>query len=207
MAVKLFGFTIGREEQESPAKLQSFAEKENLEGALQVSPLAGAYGTYLDIEGAAKNEAELITRYREMVMYPEAEYAVDDVVNEAIVTSVGKGPVDVVLDHLKQSSSIKAKIQSEFLEILTLLDFGNQGYDTFRRWYVDGRLYYHIVIDVDSPKRGIQELRYIDPRKIRKVKHIKKVGVNSGDGQTVPVSTKGAEDIIYKHINSNYKGF
>ena len=112
MAVKLFGFTISRQAEESPAQIQSFAEKENLEGALQISPLAGAYGTYLDIEGAAKNEAELITRYREMVMYPEAEYAVDDIVNEAIVIDVGKGPVSIVLDHLDQSASIKSKIQN-----------------------------------------------------------------------------------------------
>lgn len=206
MAVKLFGFTIGREDEENPVKIQSFAEKENLEGALQISPLAGAYGTYLDIEGAVKNEAELITRYREMVMYPEAEYAVDDIVNEAIVTSVGQGPVDIVLDHLKQSSSIKTKIQNEFYEILTLLDFGNQCYDTFRRWYVDGRLYYHIIIDVDNPKKGIQELRYIDPRKIRKVKHIKKVGAKSGDGQSVPVTTTGAEYFIYNERGLDQKG-
>ncbi len=206
MAVKLFGFTIGREDEENPAKIQSFAEKENLEGALQISPLAGAYGTYLDIEGAVKNEAELITRYREMVMYPEAEYAVDDIVNEAIVTSVGKGPVDIVLDHLKQSTSIKSKIQAEFYELLTLLDFGNQCYDTFRRWYVDGRLYYHIIIDVDNPKKGIQELRYIDPRKIRKVKHIKKVGVRGGDGQNIPVTTNGAEYFIYNERGLDQKG-
>jgi len=206
MAVKLFGFTIGREDEENPAKIQSFAEKENLEGALQISPLAGAYGTYLDIEGAVKNEAELITRYREMVMYPEAEYAVDDIVNEAIVTSVGRGPVDIVLDHLEQSSSIKTKIQNEFIEILTLLDFGNQCYDTFRRWYVDGRLYYHIIIDVDNPKKGIQELRYIDPRKIRKVKHIKKVGIKSGDGQNIPVTTNGAEYFIYNERGLDQKG-
>jgi hypothetical protein len=206
MAVKLFGFTIGREDEENPAKIQSFAEKENLEGALQISPLAGAYGTYLDIEGAVKNEAELITRYREMVMYPEAEYAVDDIVNEAIVTSVGRGPVDIVLDHLKQSTSIKTKIQAEFYELLTLLDFGNQCYDTFRRWYVDGRLYYHIIIDVDNPKKGIQELRYIDPRKIRKVKHIKKVGVKGGDGQNIPVTTNGAEYFIYNERGLDQKG-
>ena len=206
MAVKLFGFTIGREDEEAPAKIQSFAEKENLEGALQVSPLAGAYGTYLDIEGAVKNEAELITRYREMVMYPEAEYAVDDIVNEAIVTGIGKGPVDIVLDHLDQSASIKTKIQTEFREILNLLDFGNQCYDTFRRWYVDGRLYYHIIIDVDSPKKGIQELRYIDPRKIRKVKHIKKAGVKSKDGQNIPVIANGAEYFIYNERGLDQKG-
>ena len=206
MAVKLFGFTIGREEEENPTKIQSFAEKENLEGALQVSPLAGAYGTYLDIEGAIKNEAELITRYREMVMYPEAEYAVDDIVNEAIVTGIGKGPVDIVLDHLNQSSSIKTKIQTEFNEILSLLDFQNQCYEIFRRWYVDGRLYYHIIIDVDSPKKGIQELRYVDPRKIRKVKHIKKVGAKTGNGQAIPVTANGAEYFIYNERGLDQKG-
>jgi len=206
MAVKLFGFTISRGDEESPAQLQSFAEKENLEGALQISPLAGAYGTYLDIEGAVKNEAELVTRYREMAMYPETEYAVDDVVNEAIVTGIGKGPVDIILDHLKQSSTIKTKIQNEFHEILTLLDFGNQCYEIFRRWYVDGRLYHHIIIDVENPKKGIQELRYIDPRKIRKVKHIKKVGAKTKDGQVIPVTANGIEYFMYNERGLDQKG-
>ena len=123
MAVKLFGFTISRGDDElpSPQKIQSFAQEENLDGALQISPLAGAYGTYLDIEGAAKNEAELITRYREMVMYPECEYAVDDLVNEAIVTSEDHSPVSINLDDLNQPKSMKNKIQIESINNFKLL--------------------------------------------------------------------------------------
>jgi len=197
MAVKLFGFTIGREAQENEAKIQSFAPPENLDGALQVSPLAGAYGTYLDFEGAAKSEAEIITRYREMVMYPECEYAVDDIVNEAIVTSEEKPPVSIVLDKLTQSASIKTKIQDEFDVVLEQLDFQQQCYEIFRRWYVDGRLYYHIIIDVDQPQKGIQELRYIDPRKIRKVKQTRKSKTSLQQGQPVPLIGPGLEFFIY----------
>jgi hypothetical protein len=205
MAIKLFGFTISREE-DDPTKLQSFAQEENEDGALQISPLAGAYGTYLDIEGAAKNEAEVITRYREMVQYPECEYAVDDIVNETIVTQEERGPISIILDQIDQPQAIKIKIENEFKEILSLLDFKNHCYDTFRRWYVDGRLYYHIIINVDQPKKGIQELRYIDPRKIRKVKQIKKTGVKAGAGQTIPVAANGAEYYMYNERGLDQKG-
>ena len=205
MAVKLFGFTIGREEEDS-SKNQSFAPPENLDGALQLAPLAGAYGTYLDLQGTAKNEAEVITRYREMVMYPECEYAVDDIVNEAIVFQEDKAPVSIVLDRLEQSKSIKNKIQAEFNTIMDQLDFQNQCYEIFRRWYVDGRLYYHIIIDVDNPQKGIQELRYVDPRKIRKVKQTKKTKTASGNGQSVTTEAPGTEFFIYNSSGLDKKG-
>ena len=206
MAVKLFGFTIGREDQEDPKRNQSFAPPEDLDGALKLAPLGGAYGAYVDLQGTAKNEAEVITRYREMVLFPECEYAVDDIVNEAIVTQEDKFPVSINLDAVDQSASIKKKIQSEFENTLEQLDFQNQGYEIFRRWYVDGRLYYHKIIDVENPQKGIQELRYIDPRKIRKVNQTKKAKAPAGNGQTVTLTAPGAEFFIYNETGLDKKG-
>jgi len=136
---------------------------------MEVAP-GGAYGTFVDMEGVAKNEAELITRYREMSMYPECESAIDDVVNEALITDDQDEPISLNLDNLKQPESVKKRIQEEFDTILKLLDFNNMGYELFRRWYIDGRLFYHIMVDIKNPRKGIQELRYIDPRRIRKIR-------------------------------------
>jgi hypothetical protein len=172
MAIELFGFRVGREEEELERKVQqvpSFSPPPNLDGAMEIAP-GGAYGTFVDMEGVAKNEAELITRYREMSMYPECESAIDDVVNESIITDDQDEPISLNLDNLKQPESVKKRIQEEFDTILKLLDFNNMAYEIFRRWYIDGRLFYHIMVDVNSPRKGIQELRYIDPRRIRKIR-------------------------------------
>lgn len=185
MAIELFGFRVGRDD-ESAEKLAvqvpSFAPPPNLDGAMEVAP-GGAYGTYVDLEGTAKNEAELVTRYREMSLYPECESAIDDVVNEAIISNEHDDPVALNLDKLEQPESVKKRIREEFDEVIKLLDFNNMAYEIFRRWYVDGRLFYHIMIDTKQPRKGIQELRYIDPRRIRKIRQpIKRtpvVGQNS----------------------------
>ena len=185
MAIELFGFRVGRDD-ESAEKLAvqvpSFAPPPNLDGAMEVAP-GGAYGTYVDLEGTAKNEAELVTRYREMSLYPECESAIDDVVNEAIISNEHDDPVSLNLDKLEQPESVKKRIHEEFDEVIKLLDFNNMAYEIFRRWYVDGRLFYHIMIDTKQPRKGIQELRYIDPRRIRKIRQpIKRtpvVGQNS----------------------------
>ena len=172
MAIELFGFRIGKAEEEAEKQavaIPSFAPPPNLDGSMEVAP-GGAYGTYVDLEGTAKNEAELVTRYREMSMYPECESAIDDVINEAIITDERDEPVTINLDKLEQPDSVKKRIEEEFKNIIDLLDFNNMAYDIFRRWYVDGRLFYHIMIDNEKPRMGIQELRYIDPRRIRKVR-------------------------------------
>jgi len=172
MAIELFGFRIGRaneDEEKLAQQVPSFAPPPNLDGAMEIAP-GGAYGTYVDMEGTAKNEAQLVTRYREMAMFPEVEAAVDDIVNEAIVTDDDADPISINLDDLKQPESVKKRIREEFDKILNMLDFSNMSYDLFRRWYVDGRLFYHIMIDTKAPRKGIQELRYIDPRRIRKVR-------------------------------------
>ena len=174
MAVELFGFTIGRTQKEKEAREKaSFALPEYDDGALDVSGTpGGAYATYLDMEGAAKNEMDLIQRYRQMSLYPECELAVDDIVNEAIVCDREEAPISINLENVNLSPDIKEKIQENFHEVSDLLRMRDGGYDTFKKWYVDGRLYYHIIIDPNNTKRGILELRPIDSLKIKKVRQI-----------------------------------
>jgi hypothetical protein len=170
----LFGFTISRaKDEEESTTQQSFAPPSSDDGALTITS-AAYYGTYVDLDGTAKNEVELISRYREMAMQPEIESAIDDIVNEAIVQDDDGKITEIVLDDLKQNDKIKKAIKEEFNNILRLINYQNMAQDIFRRYYVDGRMYYHIIIDRDNPQEGIKELRYIDPRKLRKVREIKK---------------------------------
>ena len=174
MAIELFGFTIGRTQKENEAKEKlSFALPQYDDGAIDVAGTpGGAYGTYLDMEGAAKNETDLIHRYRNMALFPECELAVDDIVNEAVVADREESAVSINLENINLSLDIKQKIVDNFHEIIDLLQFNQTGYDTFKKWYVDGRLYYHIIIDPNNPKRGILELRPIDALKIKKVRQV-----------------------------------
>jgi hypothetical protein len=177
MAIKLFGFTLGSKDivQEQKPEQPSFAlpTEANDDGAVTITQNAH-YGTYVDLEGSVRNELELITRYREMSNHSELEMAIDDIVNEAITHDVTGRTVDIILDNLKQPDAVKKKIAEEFNNILKMLNFNNLADDLFKRWYIDGRIYYHVVVDEKKPKEGIQELRYIDPRKIRKVREILK---------------------------------
>lgn len=172
--VQLFGFEISRKkQQDQDEKNKTFALPQNDDGAVTIQ--SGAYyGTYVDLDGVVRNEIELITRYREMSMQPELETAIDEIVNESIVNDDAESGVELDTDELKQAENIKKKIRDEFEYVLKLLDFGNMGHEIFRRWYIDGRLFYHIIIDEKSPQKGIQELRYIDPRRIRKIREIQK---------------------------------
>jgi hypothetical protein len=170
----LFGFTISRDQTEQEKSVQqSFTPPNSDDGALTIQS-AAYYGTYVDLDGTAKNEVELISRYREMAMQPEIESAIDDIVNEAIVQDDDGKITEIVLDDLKQPDKIKKAIKEEFNTILRLFNYKNMAQDIFRRYYIDGRLYYHIIIDKENPVEGIKELRYIDPRKLRKVREIKK---------------------------------
>jgi len=177
MAIKLFGFTLGSKDivREQKPEQPSFAlpTEANDDGAVTITQNAH-YGTYVDLEGSVRNELELITRYREMSNHSELEMAIDDIVNEAITHDVTGRTVDIILDNLKQPDAVKKKIVEEFNNILKMLNFNNLADDLFKRWYIDGRIYYHVVVDEKKPKEGIQELRYIDPRKIRKVREILK---------------------------------
>ena len=169
----LFGFTISRKDDDVQAVQQSFTPPVNDDGALTITS-AAYYGTYVDLDGSAKNEIELIGRYREMAMQPEIESAIDDIINEAICQDDDGRNIRMILDELKQPDKIKKSLQAEFNTVLRLLNYNQMAQDVFRRYYVDGRLYYHIIVDREKPTEGIKELRYIDPRKIRKVREIKK---------------------------------
>ena len=172
MAVELFGFSIGRVDKDKKNKT-SFALPEPEDGAFEVAGSGGAYGTYVDLEGAAKNELDLIKKYREMATFPECDQAVDDVINEAVVANREESPVSISLEKSHLSDNIKESIKEEFAELIRLLDFRRVGYELFRKWYVDGRLFFHIIIDNKNPKRGVLELRPIDPLKIKKVRQAK----------------------------------
>jgi hypothetical protein len=170
----LFGFTIARDKVEVKDTVQqSFSPPSNDDGALTITS-AAYYGTYVDLDGTAKNDVELISRYREMAMQPEIESAIDDIVGEAICQDDDGKIIKLVLDDLKQPEKIKKAIMDEFETVSRLLNYKNMAQDIFRRYYVDGRLYYHIIIDREQPTQGIKELRYIDPRKLRKVREVKK---------------------------------
>lgn len=183
MAMKdLFGFIFKKspEQKKEDTRKQSFVVPTNIDGAVTLEGI-GSWGTYLDIDGTIKNEFELITRYREMALHPELDSAIDDITNEAIVIEDNKTPLKIdfptdPVNHPRKElpQKIKNKIQEEFDNILILLDFKNQAYEIFRKWYVDGRLYYHVVIDEKNKQEGIKELRYIDPRQIKKVREIDK---------------------------------
>jgi len=177
MAIKLFGFTLGSKDvvQVEKPEQSSFALPTAAidDGAVTVTQNA-YYGTYVDLEGSVRNEIELITRYREMSNHPELDMAIDEIVNEAISHDEAGKVCDIVMDNLNQPESIKKKINEEFQNVLKMLNFSNLADDLFKRWYIDGRLFYHVVVNDKNPKEGIQELRYIDPRKIRKVREIKK---------------------------------
>jgi len=172
--MQLFGFEISRKKnQVEDEQNKSFAPPQNDDGAVTIQS-GSYYGTYVDLDGTVRNEIELITRYREMSMQPELETAIDEIVNEAIVNDDNGQAVELNTDDLRQPEQIKKKIRDEFDVILKLLNFGNMGHDIFRRWYIDGRVFYHVVIDEKRPTLGIQELRYIDPRRIRKIREIQK---------------------------------
>lgn len=179
---QLFGFEIVRkkeaEEKAQPDRLVTFAPEIKDDGAVVVAE-GGVFGTYLDLEGSARTESDLVAKYREMSLQPEVESAIDDIVNEFVSYDSDYKLVDINLDDLEFGNKVKDKIREEFKTIVQLLDFNNMGYDIVRRWYIDGRLYYHAIIDVQNPREGIQEIRYIDPRKIRKIREIKRVRRNS----------------------------
>lgn len=172
--MRIFGFEIKRDiggaEEE---KAVSFVAPSNDEGAITIgNSLGGSYGIAINMEGDAKTEGELVTKYRGMMMQPEIAQAVDEIINEAINIDSHENAVEVVLDDTELPDKVKDRIVEEFEEVLRLLDFSNYGYDIFQKFYVDGRLNYHVIIDNENLKDGIQEVRYIDPRKLRLIKEM-----------------------------------
>lgn len=173
---ELFGFELKRKEQDkADAKKKSFVAPLEDDGSSYVQASGGHFGQYVDLDGGqAANEADQIRRYRETASQPECDAAIEDIINEAIVSDSSSAPVDLITDDLDQPDNIKKLIREEFESIVELLQFNHYGHEIFRRWYVDGRLFYHLIVDEKSPKKGILEVRPIDPTKIRKVKEIEK---------------------------------
>ena len=170
----LFGFEINRKkEQKEAEKLVSFVPPSNEDGALTVAA-GGVYGTYVDLDGSVRTEAELVNKYRAISFDPTIDMAIQEICNEAIVEDSDEDTVAVVLDNIEQPDRIKKVIQEEFQNVLQLLEFNRLSYELFRRWYVDGRLYYHVLVDEKKPQKGILEVRYVDPRNIKKVREVKK---------------------------------
>ena len=162
---QLFGFQINRKEgQRGQSPVPPSAEDPVAVAA------GGYYGTYVDTDNQARNEFEMIRRYRDMAIHPEVDSAVDEVVNEFIVSDAYDSPVEINLDNLGVGAGVKTKIRNEFEYLKRLLNFDNRAHEIVRTWYIDGRLFYHKVIDLDNPRKGITELRYIDPMKIKKVR-------------------------------------
>jgi hypothetical protein len=193
--VRLFGFEIKRLEDGVTNQLPSFAEPQNDDGALNLgSVVGGSYGMLWDIEGTAKSEAELVTRYRGMMLNPEIQQAVDEIVNEAINVDSHDEVIKIVLDDTGLPDRVKDRVTEEFQNVLELLDFSNQAYDIFSKFYVDGRLNYHVIIDEKDLRRGILELRYLDPRKIRLVREM----------DDKPIPGQGSQAATLKQIRKEY---
>ena len=169
---ELFGFSITRVKKPTDPK-QAFTQPQADDGT-QTIAAGGYYGQYLDMEGQSKTEHDLIRRYREIALHPECDMAIEDIINESIVANELKDAIRINLDNLPFGKEVRRKIEDEFKEVLRLMNFNTKGHDIFRRWYVDGRVYYHKVIDRESTRKGITELRYIDPRKIKKIREVRK---------------------------------
>ena len=194
---EIFGYEIKRKAE--PKKI-SFVPPDD-EGVGNVINAGGHYGQYIDMDGGqAKNENDQIIKYRDAAMHPEVDAAIEDIVNEAIVTTTAEGPVAIILEDINQPATIKNKIREEFYKIVEMLNMNFQGSDIFRKWYVDGRIYYHKIIDTANPKGGIIELRCIDPLKIKKVREVKK-DKDKATGESLVKGTK--EYYVFQNQNMN----
>lgn len=198
--MKLFGFEFQRK---IPVDVTpSFAPREADDGAVVVAA-GGAYGTYIDLDGTVRTEAELVTKYREMSLQPEIDSAVDEIVNESIDISE-EDIVQINLDNLEIPERVKKAIRDEFGVILNILNFQSRAYEIYRRWYIDGRIYYHVVIDDKDTKSGIKEVRYVDPRKIRKIREVSKRKVPGGDGGEAIIPKVQNEYFVFNDKGFNY---
>jgi hypothetical protein len=201
--MELFGWEFKRKIEQDP--IPSFAPKETDDGALVIAA-GGSFGTYVDLDGTVRTEAELVTKYREMALQPECDSAIDEIVNETMAIDE-QDIVKINLDQLEIKDNIKKAIRDEFKNVLNILDFNRHAYEIYRRWYIDGRLYYHVLIDDTDIKAGIKEVRYIDPRKIRKVREVvkKKARGDATGGSNESVITKTQNEYyIFNDKGFNY---
>ncbi len=200
---KLFGFSIDDSDKKPDSVVAPVPQ--NNEDGVDYYIQSGFYGQYVDIEGVYKTEYDLIKRYREMALHPECDNAIEDVVNEAIVSDLYDSPIEIELSNVNASDSLKDKIRSEFRHLKEIMDFDKKSHEIFRNWYVDGRLYYMKVIDVKRPQDGIQELRYIDPMKMKFVRQEKKSKNGTRGNQIVDLSNvKDVNKSAYPDIEEYY---
>jgi len=198
---ELLGFEFKRIKKD--IDLKSFAPSQDIDDGAVVVAAGGAYGTYVDLDGTVRSEAELVTRYREMSIVPECDSAIDEIVNEAISIDT-ENLISLNLENLNISENIKKVMRDEFKICLNVIQFNKFAYEIFRRWYIDGRLYYHVLIDEKNPKEGIKELRFIDPRKIRKVREIQnKRGSHNQPNESELTKTVN-EYYVYNDKGFNY---
>jgi hypothetical protein len=188
---ELFGFNITRVTKPTDPK-QQFSMPQADDGT-QVVAAGGFFGSYLDMDGSAKTEQDLIRRYREIALHPECDMAIEDIVNEAITSNENQQSVKVVTEKLPFGTNVKTRVEEEFAEVLRLIQFNTRGHDIFRRWYVDGRIFYQKVIDAENPKNGITELKYLDPRKIKKIREVRK---RRPEGLSSPTNINIADEIV-----------
>ena len=197
---QLFGYSIDRKKKGTKGLGPSFVTKDS-DDAAQPIVAGGYFGQYVDLGDAANkaSDVDLIGRYREMSLHPEVDQAIGDIVAEAIAGDLDDKPVEVELSNLGVSEPVKRRIREEFDNVLSLLDFERKAYDIFRRWYIDGRLFYHKMINPDNPQEGMTELRYIDPRKIKKVIEYDKPKdrVSPADPEINTLVPKSVEYFIY----------
>ncbi len=202
---RLFGFEIKRQ-QPGESEAQSFAPPIDEDGGVVLTP-GGFFGSYVDLDNAAKNETDLVTRYRDLAQQSEIEMAVDEITNEAICATPENHIVGIVLADVEASDKIKGIIEDEFENVIKLLKFNAKAYEIFRQWYIDGRLFYHAIVDEKAPQDGIKELRYIDPRSIKKVKEVKKPKIITRLDNEVIKSVNVAEYFIYSTSGFDTKDY
>ena len=204
---KLFGFSIEDSEPLSPTAVSPVPP--NNEDGNDHYMSSGFFGSYVDMEGIYRTEYDMIKRYRELALQPEADSAIEDIVNEAIVSDMNDTPVEINLDNLNASDGIKTKVRQEFRHICDLLDFDKKAHEIYRNWYIDGRIYYHKIIDLKKPEEGIQELRYVDALKMRYVRQQKskkqdQIKINTGNSPD-PMDYKFPEIEEYFIYNASGK--
>ena len=191
---ELFGFSIQKAQKDQGLSGKTFTDPTPDDGAIEIAG-GGFFSSVLDTDGRERNELDLIRRYRDISMQSECDAAIEDIVNEGIISNLNDIPVNIDLTNLPYPDKIKRRMRAEFSEVLRLLNFNEKGHDIFRRWYIDGRMFYHKVIDNKDPQKGLQQLRFIDPTRIRKVRETKKDPDPSVNG--IEMVTKVDEYYIY----------
>ena len=199
---KLFGFSIENEDKKSNSVVSPVPQ--NNEDGADYYLQSSFYGQYIDIEGVYRTEFDLIKRYREMSLHPECDGAIEDVVNEAIVSDLYDSPIEIELSNVNASDKIKNLIRKEFKYLKEIMDFDKKCHEIFRNWYIDGRLYYHKVIDLKKPQEGIKELRYIDPLKMKFVRQEKKKQSNLRISPTNSNNSNGLTSEDYPEIEEYF---